>query len=685
MNHTRLPYEHWLILLITLLAFGLRVWQLNRVPPGWRDDELIETLIISQRVLDGEWAVYYADASGHEALYHVLNAAMLALFGPTTWGIRLLSVILGTLTVPLTYLLGRRLFGSTVGLLAAALLATSFWSLMYSRIGLRHILLTPLVLAAFYFFWRGLQKSRWAGWFDGRSPLLSYLLTAVFLALGFYTYFAGRGLPLILVAFMGYLAVFAWPLFRRHWPGFALLLATAVFLAVPLIVTLRQQPESEARVAELALPLVEAQIGNFAPIWQYTLTTLSMFHNSGDPEWLYNIPQRPIFGPVGAGLFWLGVALAGWYALQPAAATLRALAVRTRRPAAAPIHLSSAFLLIWWLAGIAPGFISVPPASLGHTIMSQSAVYMLSALPVGWLATMGRKKYAVDRLRNTAYGLRLTAVTLGLLLFISTGWRDAQDYFVNWPARGMVRFLYRAEVHETAVYLNNHPDITDVGLTSVLAGPWDQAALDIDLQTAVQPRWYNPDRALLLQPSLVLAGWPQPPQFLPEAYTPLAERPSIGAYRFYTIDYDFPPGEKVCFVNGLCLETAVYDSVTGRLTLVWQVGEAFDLPPMPLISNPPPPGVYAGPRLSVFAHLLDAAGGLLTGDDGLWVDARYLQPGDRFAQFHQLTPPDGALAGGVAFGLYDPMTGKRIPTVDGRDSLQLRIDQRGDAENREIK
>ena len=72
---------------ITLVAFFLRVWRLNALPPGWRDDELINSLVISQKFLNGDWQVYYADASGHEALYHILNAGMLALFGPGAAGI----------------------------------------------------------------------------------------------------------------------------------------------------------------------------------------------------------------------------------------------------------------------------------------------------------------------------------------------------------------------------------------------------------------------------------------------------------------------------------------------------------------------------------------------------------------------------------------------------------------------
>ena len=65
-------------------------------------------------VLDGDWAVFYPDASGHESLYHVLNAGMMALFGPGVGGIRCLSVILGVLSVALTFLLARQLFGRPV-------------------------------------------------------------------------------------------------------------------------------------------------------------------------------------------------------------------------------------------------------------------------------------------------------------------------------------------------------------------------------------------------------------------------------------------------------------------------------------------------------------------------------------------------------------------------------------------
>ena len=83
--------------------------------------------------------------------------------------------------------------------------------------------------------------------------------------------------------------------------------------------------------------------------------------------------------------------------------------------------------------------------------------------------------------------------------------------------------------------------------------------------------------------------------------------------------------------------------------------------------------MYAGPRLQVFAQLLDAEGNFLVGDDGLWVDPATLQPGDTFLQQHWLPLPEGNGAVTAVFGLYDPMTGERILTTDGREYLSLDV------------
>ena len=681
-----------LLVSITVLAFALRFWQLKSVPPGWRDDELINSLVISQKIVDGDLAVYYADASGHEALYHALNGIMLAIFGPGVPGIRWLSALLGTITVPFTYLVGRRLFGSLTGIIAAVALAVSFWSLMYSRIGIRHILTPVLALATFYFFLRGLGFGSTNAWRlgsgltlkesasgtngeDGRN-LVDFMLAAVFMGLGFYTYFASRGVPLVLFAFCIYLFLFARSMLKRRWPGIVIMFALAVGMAIPLLVTLGEQPESEARVAELAVPLVEARDGNLEPLWRHIGITLNMFHADGDDEWLYNIPHRSLFGPLGAIFFWSGVIIALLYATSPIywflKDSLREQAASDQRQYQITASAASAFLLIWWLGGISPGFISVPPASLGHTILAQAAVYMLAALPIWWLANHWFKKR------------QIVPIAIAVLLVVAIAARDLPDYFREWPQRGMTRFLYRADIRDVADFLNEHQQINDFGMTGLLAGPWDKVALSIDLNSErsdlAAPRWYNPERVLLLNPPLSFSGYPELEIPYSDSLIPIPAEDEIGGYEMVEVAPERLVAvsgidDSSCFKNGLCLLSAVYDSETARLELDWLVAETLAMPDMPLISNPPPPGVYAGPRLHVFAQLQDEQGNFLVGDDGLWVDPLTLQRGDRFLQQHKLAAPGGQEGAAVVFGLYDPKTGERILTKDDRDTLRLELEQ----------
>jgi hypothetical protein len=271
-----------------------------------------------------------------------------------------------------------------------------------------------------------------------------------------------------------------------------------------------------------------------------------------------------------------------------------------------------------------------------------------------------------------------------VLLVVSVVARDLPDYFQEWPSRGLVRFLYRADIQDVADYLNTaDPPLTDFGMSGLLAGPWDRLALEIDLdpQTTARPRWYHPERVALLRPAVSFVGYPNLNMAYTGWYRPLPEDEQLaGGYVLGELQAerqaDFDPAAAVCFINGLCLLNAKYTAANGTLELVWGVDRELELPPMPLISNPPPPGVYAGPRLLIFAQLQDSTGGFLVGDDGLWIDPVTLRPGDTFLQRHDLVAPADSQPAAVVFGLYDPMTGERILTADGSDHLEIEIERR---------
>ncbi len=641
---------------ILLLAWAFRLCCLDDVPPGWRDDELINIHALSSQLLEGSFPLYYPGASGHEPLYHHLHAGVHAVLGFNVLSGHILSVMFGTLSITLTYAVVRRMFPAkrAVAPVASLMLATSFWSLMYSRTAIRHISLPPFVLLTLYVLWRQMEEVRSSPW--------GWALAGILLATSLYTYTASRLLLVLVLVFAGYLGLFHRQLFLRHWRGLLLASLLAIVLVAPLGIAIAQNRSrrgiegigADARVTELAEPLRALRDGDPEPVVAYSVKTLGMFHASGDPEWLYNISGRPVFNLLGALALWSGVALC-----------LR----RWREP--------RYFLLLAWLGlGLSPGFISVPPSSLGHTILAQPVAYILPALALGELRGW-------FRLRGTSPAPWM--LLLGAVI-ATNAVRDVRDYFFVWPQRGMVRLLYRADYRQAAKFLDLHPEIVDVAMGSALMGPWDRIALDVDIRREdVAPRLFNPERALVWpagegDATVLLASWPEPSPTV-EAFLgsgrPVSSQLSLHTLGAFVGSQPLVPetwtpltvpASGYTFANGLTLREIWWQGEDGGLAeeeigllMMWRISDTLQLPLIPVVAQPPPPGAYAGPRVSAFVHLLDADGETLAVDDGLWVDPLTLRRGDCFVQIHYLSVPSASSGQPdvVQLGLYDPKTDER--------------------------
>ena len=408
-------------------------------------------------------------------------------------------------------------------------------------------------------------------------------------------------------------------------------------------------PGADARVGELAVPLTALVEGDIRPLVQTTWTTLGMAHAKGDPEWLYNVSERPVFSLVGALLFYLGIL--------------------TRLG-----HLNQAnarMVLLWLGAGIAPAFISLPPSSYGHTILALPAVYLLLAMPM----------------KAAARRWQWTTIPLCLLTFALVAGRDLPDYFVTWPRHPAVRFLYRADYRALAGHLDARPEIKEAVVGSLLFGDWDSVAVETDIQREdIVLRYVNPERALVGGVEAIRFYLQENERPAPQFQTLLDAAPRIEAplgMQGLLLTLPEPPEDALTadihgaalaaqpFANALVLQAVAWDDRT--LTAWWAVIGDLPLPPRELIPNPPPPGVYNGPRLSVFTHLLAADGSFITGDDGLWVDPYTLRAGDRVVQVHRFTIPADAPDGPyiLSVGLYDPLTGERWLRPDGTDKVTL--------------
>lgn len=138
------PSSAWALatlLAITVLGLTFRVWELGTLPPSPDPDELsigYNAWSILETGRD-EFGTPYPTAFRAFGEYKrpaFIYAAVpsIALFGPTTWAIRLPGAIAGTLTIPVLYALAVSLFGNrAIGLLAATGLAFSPWHLQFSR------------------------------------------------------------------------------------------------------------------------------------------------------------------------------------------------------------------------------------------------------------------------------------------------------------------------------------------------------------------------------------------------------------------------------------------------------------------------------------------------------------------------------------------------------------------------
>lgn len=144
----------------TLLALILRLYKLDF--HDYRDDEIITMLVIHRSLEDILFSL--ADYSTNLPLYYVLIHFWRMLVGESLNTLRLFSVLLGTLGVPLLYAVGSRLVSRPVALGAAGLLALSPAHIAQSQQIRGYPLMLLLLLAAVWLFIAAWKYGGWQRW-----------------------------------------------------------------------------------------------------------------------------------------------------------------------------------------------------------------------------------------------------------------------------------------------------------------------------------------------------------------------------------------------------------------------------------------------------------------------------------------------------------------------------------------
>jgi 4-amino-4-deoxy-L-arabinose transferase-like glycosyltransferase len=143
---------------IVALAFLLRVFQLSKLPLYGDELTMVQDvysiLHTGKDVTGNSFPLTFTMGAGRPAGYVYFSIPFVAVFGPTAFGVRGLSILSGLGIIILLYFFGKKLFSERVGLVASFLAAISPWQLSLSRGGFEaHFALLVALLGAVLFLY----------------------------------------------------------------------------------------------------------------------------------------------------------------------------------------------------------------------------------------------------------------------------------------------------------------------------------------------------------------------------------------------------------------------------------------------------------------------------------------------------------------------------------------------------
>lgn len=394
------------VLLLSILSIALfvRVYQLDSIPGGLYPDEAMNGVDGLAAIESGDYKLFYPNNYGREGLFINLQALAVKYFGNTIPVLKFWSTIFGTLAVLGLYLLGKELFQRrAAGLIAAFLLATSFWAINFSRIGFRAIMVTFLLSFAFYFFFKGIRTER----------LRTFFISGLIFGIGLHTYVAYRLAPLILIAILPFLILSYENFLKRFWKHGLIFILGAFLTAAPLVFHFVTHPEElNSRTGAVSIFSPEINKGDFWGTFGKTLgLSLVKYNFWGDQNWRHNYPPYPILDPF-TGIFFL--AGFGYLVYDFVRLTGRRFREKVRDPALA----RTAFLLAFFFVMLMPEFLTEEglPHAL-RAIGTQAPVFLMATF--GILLLMKKAGNAHVGTRIALYSLVFLTLFFGAMINIS--------------------------------------------------------------------------------------------------------------------------------------------------------------------------------------------------------------------------------------------------------------------------
>lgn len=436
MQAERWTRTDWILLaLVTSLAAALRLFQLGTIPIGFHFDEAyngIDTFL----VMHGGRPLFLPANLGREPLYTYWQALVASIGGLSPYTLRLSSAILGIVSIPATYILLRRILqqhSRVVAAITSTTLAVSLWHIHFSHYGIRVIMMPLLFTGVFGFFWLGVHAQR-------RSiRLLSYAISGLLAGCSVWTHPTGRLIPIVLILYVAWLI---WSktatrgnrtaLDRLTSPlGGLVITGTVAFLIfLPLGLEFYRHPAYFfGHVSTVSI--FNEQVGGGRPFYALLENlgmVLGMFSQQGDWGWTHNLAGRPVFDPLLALFFYVGVI---WWA------------VRLWRPND-PDRSALMLLGLWTVTMLWASILSDDAPDFSRTLPTLPALFVAVGLGLGQVFSRVKP---------------LPGIIAVVLVLTISGGIAARDYFVRFPQRAPEYYrIYATHLRDSIEYLEQYAD-----------------------------------------------------------------------------------------------------------------------------------------------------------------------------------------------------------------------------------
>ena len=429
----------WLVVGATLVGAILRLYNLAQLPISSGFDPAYYGLD-ALAILDGDFPIYLATNYGREVLFSYLVAAIYAAAGMSDFGIHLAAAFVGILTIPMNYVVAGELLRFSADpllrrwgpVLAAWILAVSYWHLVWSRFGVRAILAPLFVSLTMFLLLRALRTG------SKKSLFLAGLAAGASL----YTYQIGQLVPFLVLAV---LLIDAWS--RRKEIRAVAYLKSLTWLFMPFLVVVLpmavyawQNPDvfnqrvRDVAVVETAQPLL-AQVGTLG---ERLLILARFFTVEGDTHGMWSVGRLPGLNGVLLAGFIIGLLVLLWSWRKPLAQAM----------------------LAWLLIMLAPAILAGSGAVSKRALGALPLITTLIAL--GYMSVVA---FIRARDKNGRFWRAAAALILGGALLFSLAY-TTNHYFVVWAADEDKDGRFDPHLSEMGNYIAGLPQGTQIFLSA---------------------------------------------------------------------------------------------------------------------------------------------------------------------------------------------------------------------------